>query len=289
MEIAVLVVVAVAVATTAYSWWKQSMFSILVCLACVVTMLVIYLPDPQNRSTVLYQLAFAPSYLTDPARFVNVLTSMYTHDINGLTHILFNMLVLFLIGMPFEERIGTRRYIVIYLVSGLVGTLVFALFRWDQYVVAFGASGSISGVIGAFVRLYPHEKMSLLFVPSLTFPLWLAGLGFLGLQVLYAMGSTGVAYEAHLGGMLAGMLIAPLLVKVPMHKRVKRMISLSSMRKLANTPELKSILRRIEDEDLPDVRSAWVEQFVSKAKCPHCGSPLKVTKESVMCEKGHLL
>lgn len=289
MDIAVLVVVAAAVATAAYSWWKQSMFSVFVSLACIVTMLVLYLPDPDNRYEVLYQLAFQPGDLMDPARLTTVLTSMYTHDVDGISHIFFNLLVLFLIGMPFEERIGTRRYILIYLVSGLVGTFVFALFRWDANVIAFGASGSISGVIGAFVRLYPHEKMSLLFLPSLTFPMWVAGLGFLALQVLYAMGSYGIAYEAHLGGMLAGMLIAPVLVKTPIHKRVKRMISQSSLRKLAKTPELKAILRRIEDEDVPDVRSAWIEQFVSKARCPHCGSPLKVTKESVVCEKGHLI
>jgi len=289
LEIVVLVVIAAAVATAAYSWWKQSMFSVLVSLACIVTMLVMYLPDPDSRDEALYQLAFEPRDLMDPARITTVLTSMYTHDVDGMSHIFFNLLVLFLIGMPFEERIGTRRYILIYLVSGLVGTLVFALFRWDDYVIAFGASGSISGVIGAFVRLYPHEKMSLLFVPSFTFPMWVAGLGFLALQLLYAMGSSGIAYEAHLGGMLAGMLVAPVLVKTPMHRRVKRMISQSSLRKLAKTSELKAILRRIEEEDVPDVRSAWIEQFVSKAKCPHCGSPLKVTKESAMCEKGHLI
>lgn len=289
MEIAVLVVIAAAVTTAAYSWWRQSMFSVLVSLACVITMLVIYLPDPDNRYAILAQLAFSPKDLTHAGSLTTVLTSMYTHDVGGFTHIFFNLLVLFLIGMPFEERVGTRKYIVIYLVSGLAGTLVFALFRWDDFVIAYGASGSISGVIGAFVRLYPHEKMSLLFLPSFTFPLWAAGLGFLALQVLYAFGSSGIAYEAHLGGMLAGMLVAPVLVKKPMHRRVKRMISQSSLRKLAKTPELKAILRRIEDEDVPDVRSAWVEQFVSKAKCPHCGSPLKVTKESVMCEKGHLI
>jgi membrane associated rhomboid family serine protease len=289
LEIAALVVIAVAVATAAYAWWRQSMFSILACLACVFTMLVMYIPGPESPSTIMYQLAFQPRDLTSATGFASVLTSMYTHDVRGITHILFNMLVLILIGMPFEERIGTRRYVVIYLVSGVIGTIVFALFRWDEAVIAVGASGSISGVIGAFVRLYPHERMSLLFVPSFTFPLWLAGLGFLAVQVLYSMGSFNIAYEAHLGGMLAGMIIAPVLVKTPMHRRVKRMISLSSLRKLAKTPELKAILRRIEDEDVPDVKSAWIEQFVSKAKCPHCGSPLRVTKEAVMCEKGHLI
>jgi len=289
LDLAVPAVIVVAVVTAAYAWWRQNLFSVLVGLACIFTMLVVYLSNTDYPGVVLYDLAFEPRDITDPARFTTLLTSMYAHSVSSISHILFNLLVLFLLGMPFEERVGTRNFMVIYFVGGLAGTLVFALFRWNDLVIAFGASGSISGVIGAFVRLYPHERMSLLFVPSFTFPLWAFGIGFLALQVLFALGSSGIAYEAHLGGMLAGMLIAPVLVKAPMHKRVKKMISLSSLRKLAKTPELKVILRRIEDEDLPDVRSAWIEQFVSKAKCPHCGSSLKVTKESVMCEKGHML
>ncbi len=289
MEIAVVAVIAVAVATAAYAWWKQSMFSILVSLACLFTMLLMYLPDPGNRYTVLHQLAFAPRDFTDPGRLTTVLTSMYAHDVDGFFHIFFNLLVIFLIGMPFEERIGTRRYIMIYLLSGLVGTLVFAVLRWNEFVIAFGASGSISGVLGAFVRLYPHERMSLLLVPSFNFPLWLFGIGFLALQMVIALSTDGIAWEAHLGGMSAGMAVAPILVKKPMHKRVKRMVSISSLRKLAKTPELKAMLRRIEDEDVPDVKSAWIEQFISKAQCPHCGSRLRVTKESVTCEKGHMI
>ncbi len=67
------------------------------------------------------------------------------------------------------------------------------------------------------------------------------------------------------------------------------MVSQSALRRLATTPELKAMLRRIEDEEIADVRSAWVEQFLSQARCPTCGSRLRVTKESVLCEKGHLL
>jgi hypothetical protein len=49
------------------------------------------------------------------------------------------------------------------------------------------------------------------------------------------------------------------------------------------------MLKRIEEESVPDVRSAWIEHFLSKARCPHCGAPLRVTKGELMCEKGHLL
>jgi len=87
----------------------------------------------------------------------------------------------------------------------------------------------------------------------------------------------------------AGVLLAPFIKKIPMDDRAKRMISPASLRRLATTPELESLLQRIEKEEVPDVKSAWIEHFLSKAKCPHCGSPLKATKEAIVCEKGHLI
>jgi hypothetical protein len=154
-----------------------------------------------------------------------------------------------------------------------------------------GASGAISGVLGGFARLYPRERLSMIImvIPLPPMPIWIIVGIFVFIQILLSGTSTDIAFEAHLGGLAAGILLAPLVVKMPLHKRVKRMISLSSIRGLATTPELKSILRRIEDEELPDIKSAWIENFLSKARCPHCGSPLRATKEAVVCEKGHII
>lgn len=290
MDPIVLAVIAAIAITLAYSWWKQLSYSILVSVACIFTFIAMFIPDTSTPGLVMDELAFMPDDLTDPSRLYTVLTSMYTHG--SITHLFFNILGLMLIGMVFEQRIGSRPYILIYLISGLAGTMTFAALNWNNpFIGVVGASGAISGVLGAFARLYPNERMSMfiMFIPLPPMPIWMIAIGFIGLQFLFAFGSTGIAWEAHLGGLLAGLAIAPVLVKMPLRKRVKRMISQSSLRKLAVTPELKNILRRIEEEDLPDVRSAWIEQFLSNAKCPHCGSRLKATKETVMCEKGHLI
>ncbi|HIH01376.1 TPA: rhomboid family intramembrane serine protease [Thermoplasmata archaeon] len=249
-------------------------------------------PNPGHYlySDLFFEIAFSPRDLTDPSRIHTVLTSMYAHV--DLYHILLNVLGLAFLGTVFEQRIGTRSFILIYLFAGLCGTLLFAGLRWnDLPVIVVGASGAISGVLGAFARMYPNERMSfmLLLFPLPPMPIWVIVALFLLLQIVFVAGDTRIAVEAHVGGLVGGIVIAPYIARLPLHRRVKRMISLNALRRLARTPELKALLRQIEDEEIADVRSAWIEEFLSKARCPYCGAPIKVTRESVTCSRGHLL
>ncbi len=293
MNIWVAAILVMIIASTAYSYYRQMSFSIVAAVVCVVSFIVLLLSAGDAYSGVseaMYEVAFFPGDLTDPARAYTVLTSMFTHA--DFTHILFNMLGLVFIGMAFEQRIGTRPYILLFFVTGLCGTLAFAGLNWgDDFTAVVGASGAISGVLGAFARMFPHERMSLIlmFFPLPPMPMWVIVAGFMALQLVFLTGRTNIAVEAHVGGLLAGLILAPYIVRLPLHKRMRRMVSLSALRRLAITPELKSTLRMIEQESIPDVRSAWIEEFLSKATCPHCGARLKPRKEGVMCERGHML
>jgi membrane associated rhomboid family serine protease len=291
MEPWVLLVIGVTIAATLYAAWKQFSFSIVASAICVFTYIVMSVAGQNNWYAAEYMIAFSPVDLTDPARIYTVLTSMFAHA--NLVHLMFNVLGLIFIGMVFEQRIGPRPFILLFLLSGLAGTLVFAGIHWNNGMFfVLGASGAISGVLGAFARLYPKEKMSMfiMFIPLPPLPIWVIVGIFVLIQLLLIPTSSQIAYEAHLGGLAAGILLAPALVRLPLSKRVKRAaISLSALRRLATTPELKTVLRRIEEESVPDVRSAWIEHFVSVARCPHCGSHLKASRGELMCEKGHIL
>lgn len=284
-------VIGVTIAATLYAAWKQFSFSIVASAICVFTYIVMSVAGQNNWYAAEYMIAFSPVDLTDPARIYTVLTSMFAHA--NLVHLMFNVLGLIFIGMVFEQRIGPRPFILLFLLSGLAGTLVFAGIHWNNGMFfVLGASGAISGVLGAFARLYPKEKMSMfiMFIPLPPLPIWVIVGIFVLIQLLLIPTSSQIAYEAHLGGLAAGILLAPALVRLPLSKRVKRAaISLSALRRLATTPELKTALRRIEEESVPDVRSAWIEHFVSVARCPHCGSHLKASRGELICEKGHIL
>ena len=285
IELWVLAILFAAAGGTLLSFWRQYSYSLVASIACVFTLIVMVLVGQSDWGTTLYQVGFSPHDLTGVDRLYTLLTSVFSHA--SFLHLFFNVLVILFVGVPFEQKVGTRPFIGLYLLSGLVGTLVFAAVRWDSGADVVGASGAVFGVLGAYARLYPNERMSLFFLPPMRL-LTIVGILFV-FQFLIMVTSPSVAFEAHLGGLAAGLALAPVLAKRPATGAVKKPATPAALNKFATTPELKSILKMIEEETVPDVRNAWIEHFLSKVKCPHCGSQLRITKDSVMCEKGHLL
>jgi membrane associated rhomboid family serine protease len=282
--------IVIIIATMVYSYRRQFSYSIVATVTCgAIFAITLAASDTYSlvHSSTFADMAFRPHDLTDVSRSHTILTSMFVHV--GPEHLIFNLLGLVFLGTMFEQKIGTRPFMIIYIIAGLCGTLLFAVLRWNDWVGVVGASGAISGVIGAFARMFPNERVALILMPMFPMPIWVFALGFVGLQLLFVLGSPNIAVEAHIGGLVAGMIIAPYIAKLPLHRRVKRMISLNALRRLAKTPELKSMMRRIEDEEIPDVRSAWIEEYLSKARCPYCDARIKVSRETITCERGHML
>src|SRR5215469_12301967 len=153
-----------------------------------------------------------PAYHKSPP--LSVLWSMFLHA--GWLHLLGNMLFLVVFGNNIEDRMRKLPYLVFYLASGYVAAYGFALANPGSVTPLIGASGAISGVLGAYLVLYPRARVwslvpFLLFLP-LRIPAWLVlGLWFL-LQWAYsaglaAPGAGSVAYLAHVFGFLAGVLV----------------------------------------------------------------------------------
>ena len=140
--------------------------------------------------------------LSEPWRLV---TSMFLHG--SQVHIFLNMFVLFIFGPILEQRIGTKRFLQIYFISGLVAGILAVLF----YEAALGASGAIMGIVGATIYLLPNLRVLLFFI--IPMPLWfagiiIAGIDFLGMLNIISLGSGNIAHAAHLGGMAAGFILA---------------------------------------------------------------------------------
>ncbi|KRE88404.1 hypothetical protein ASG87_07270 [Frateuria sp. Soil773] len=125
-----------------------------------------------------------------------------------LTHILFNMLALFMFGGPIERLFGGRNFLVYYfvclVVAALAQLLVVQYFTHGFYPT-LGASGAIFGLLLAFGMMYPHEKVMLIFLP-IPMPAWLFVTGYAVVELVMGVTGTqaGVAHFAHLGGMLGG-------------------------------------------------------------------------------------
>ncbi len=162
----------------------------------------------------------------DPSPF---LTNMFLHG--GWFHLIANMWTLYIFGPAVEDRLGTVRYLVFYLVCGLGASWAHATMNAASTVPALGASGAIAGVIGAFMRLFPLARVVVM-VPLLFIPYFFAmpGMIFAGfwfaLQLVQGLGSLfagpaagGVAWWAHIGGFVFGWLIVPLLYNRRRHAR----------------------------------------------------------------------
>jgi rhomboid family protein len=152
--------------------------------------------------------------------YLTLFTSMFMHG--GIAHIAGNMLFLWIFGDNIEDRVGHVRYVIFYLVCGLIASLahVFATYAFatDQaslMVPSLGASGAISGVLGGYILLYPSRRVTVILFRFLTaVPAWVAiGIWF-GFQLISGIGlldagsqAGGVAYAAHIGGFIAGLVL----------------------------------------------------------------------------------
>jgi membrane associated rhomboid family serine protease len=174
--------------------------------------------------------AFMITHATVPARFpaslsghapfeaalLPLLTSMFLHS--GILHIAGNMLFLWIFGDNVEDFYGHITYLFFYLFCGIGSGLLHVLFNLNSTVPALGASGAISGVMGAYAILYPRSRiLTLVFIFLVPIPaVLILGYWFIlqflsGVSSLGAAASGGVAWWAHVGGFLLGMLITTML------------------------------------------------------------------------------
>ena len=162
------------------------------------------------------QWAFVPNrFLANPAGdFPTLFTSMFMHA--GLLHIGGNMLYLWIFGDNVEDRFGHVKFSIFYLLCGLAATAAQLVFSLDSNIPNLGASGAIAGVLGAYILLFPKARVSVLQgkrvvpVPALiVIGLWFVLQLFSGIGSIASTSDTGgVAYMAHIGGFVAGLVLA---------------------------------------------------------------------------------
>ena len=249
-------------------------------------------------------LSFRSIYLTAELlpQIYTIFTSMFIHG--GFAHIFGNMIVFFFIGTALEERIGSKKFIIIYILSGICGALAHSLTDLDSTVPLLGASGAIFGIMGALVFAYPRDEV-VMPIP-VGFFMILRRIKVIYAVLIFAVIETFIvfmdvqdqtAHFAHLGGLIGGFILAAILLRgKKTHTKAgktvfydsftpqtNRDIDFSELKKFATNDELKEILKKIKNETVPQVRDIWLEHFFEKAVCPKCGSSLGNLGNSVEC------
>ncbi len=193
-------------------------------LAANVVVFLLMVGDNRLTEAWIAALALVPARFlanpTDPAELITIFTSMFMHG--GWFHLFSNMLALYIFGDNVEDRMGSQRYFLFYLLCGVAAALVHVMFNPTSPIPTVGASGALSGVLAAYLLFFPSARVITL-IPIFFLP-WLVevpAVVYLGLWFLsqlanglfsiminvQAMG--GVAWWAHIGGFVAGLILAP--------------------------------------------------------------------------------
>mgnify|MGYP006296241217 FL=1 len=281
--------------------------------ALIITNFIVFVISLVFSNTIIQQLGFRPIYLT-PELFPQIytlFTSMFVHS--GFLHIFGNMLIFFFIGMAFEQRIGWTKFLIIYLITGVGGALTHSILNLGSITPLVGASGAIFGIMGAFAFSYPHDKV------VMPIPLGFI-MVFRRIKVIYAVlifaaletvivwweGATGsmsnTAHFAHLGGLVAGVIVAALLINrqssgpkesyssgsqpytINVQQQTRRPYDFSKLSSIASTPDLQQLLNKVKVETVPQVQDVWMEHFIEKASCPVCHHQLKHFNRKIWCD-----
>jgi len=148
------------------------------------------------------------------APYQSLISSMFMHG--SLMHILGNMLFLWIFGNNIEDHLGKIRFILFYLLSGIIASLIHTLFHPSSLVPVIGASGAVSGVMGAYLVLYPRARIRTLvflfiIITTVDIPASVFLIIWFVFQFFNAGGGEGIAWLAHVGGFLAGIVLLWLL------------------------------------------------------------------------------
>ncbi len=174
----------------------------------------------QGRDAITNGPSLQPFWLT-------IFTAMFMHG--GLMHLLGNMVFLVVFGNNIEDALGHAKYLAFYLACGVLAAFAQIAFKPDSLIPTLGASGAIAGVLGAYLVLFPHARVKTLVIYGLITVVRLPAYVLLGFWIVSqffshitgslatrgAQETGGVAYLAHIGGFVAGMVLIKLLNAKP--------------------------------------------------------------------------
>jgi membrane associated rhomboid family serine protease len=210
----------------------------------LINVVVFFFELSLSRESIIqlfYLFGVVPARFTDPewaasigfpiGSYWSLLTHQFLHG--GWLHIVANMWTLWIFGDNVEDRMGPLRFIIFYLVCGVLAALTQVLVTPDATIPSVGASGAIAGILGAYLLFFPTARLIVL-IPILFFPFffelpaviflvfWFFIQLFSGTAILASPQQVGgIAFWAHIGGFIAGMLLCRFFVRRPVRRRLQ--------------------------------------------------------------------
>ena len=207
-------------------------------------------------------LAFYPSVPGVVLRPWTVVTYMFVHA--GLMHIFFNMIVLFFFGPRLEERLGGRNFVWLYFLSGLGGAAL--TFVFGDRVPIVGASGAVYGVLIAFTRFWPTERIYIMGIVPIQARILMVIMIAMTLFGGFGRANDGIAHFGHLGGIVFGFLFIKWLEYRSPARQFKRRMYAHVAPSATKDPERLRQWRNVNREALHEINRAEFDRLLAKAE-----------------------
>ncbi len=293
-------IIAVMVGTYVYAIWRKMSFTAATVIANVIIFIIYSAPmNADIFEDVVRTLGFNNSSLQTGEQLWGMFTHMYIHA--NFLHVFFNMFILFIMGIHFEDRVGFMWMAIVYWGTGILGGAVLTGYlTLPSITIGIGASAAISGILGAFAIMYPWDRvpMVIIFIILPRVQVAVGALIFILFQTFMLMfaiqlpGMGNVSYLAHLGGAMVGVAFGYVMMKKgveapkPGSKLGKRLEGLdyTPLGELAYSPANQERYEALLAEDIPEVKEVLLEDLVSRVRCPRCSSILTLKGTTVRCE-----
>lgn len=158
---------------------------------------------------IIFLLGLSPSNIINQPW--TIITNIFLHE--NIFHLLFNSLALYSFGALFENLYGTKRFLILFFLSGIFGNILYILLNLDSHSIGIGASGALSGLLGCLAILRPRDEVIIFPIP-IPISLYTALIIWILINIfgiIFPMGNIG--YSAHLGGTIFGILYGEYMIK----------------------------------------------------------------------------
>ncbi len=255
-----------------------------------------------------------PARTTGAPYFWHTLISAgFLHSQGDLTHVLGNVIILALVGVPLEQRLGRGRFAVVYIVGLLGGSMCWTAFNSGSTTMALGASGAAFGLLGGYLSGWPKDEIPFPILLIRPWPVVLIALLYFGMELIRALStmqsgqSSGIAHMAHIGGFVAAYALLPLIarggpvelgvvdggpsgqdvVSSRLRRMKSSMVDLEDLtdpwteRGFAIPKHLREPFKNLlQAGDEPETRIAWMEHIADAGTCPVCDSDLGLVERN---------
>ena len=281
----------------AWSWYHKASIAMAMTLSLlfgyIVQLIWGWVLDISELNELYIRVLMIP-VLVEEGHIHTLITSGFLHSWRDPLHVLGNIIIIALVGIPLEERLGRGRWLVSYMIGLLGGSIAWTLANGGSITPALGASGAAFGILGAYMCGWPEDEVYFPLILIRKWPVQFIALFYFGFEIFNAWRVYGlsevshVAHIAHFGGFILAYATLPILKKGIEWEGEIELVELKEDHPFEGVDEL--VKRLLAEGDEKETRQAWLEEIAERTKCPVCDGDLHLKKMRIRCvaESSHV-